>query len=116
MLLVHDLPSVGGVDVNGEILQAGDGSETRAQTACYSNTDGNPSGTRLAGHPWVPAEYFGIVHLGMGNIDSALGFFEQAYREKSGAMVFLHVDPMLDPLIDHPRWDALIASVGIAKN
>ncbi|MET0399661.1 MAG: tetratricopeptide repeat protein [Longimicrobiaceae bacterium] len=62
---------------------------------------------------YVPAEYRALVHLGMGENESALRRLEEAYRNRSGAMVYLNVEPMLDPLRADPRFQELAARVGL---
>lgn len=63
---------------------------------------------------YVPAEYRALVHLGLGENEAALRALEDAYRNRSGAMVYLGVEPMLDPLRADPRFQDLVRRVGLA--
>jgi len=65
--------------------------------------------------PWVPSEYLGIVALGRRDLDRAVSYFVQANAEGSSAMVFLHVDPMLDDLHGHPGFQELVRRVGVGE-
>lgn len=59
-------------------------------------------------HRHIPAEYPALIHLGLGDSDAALSGFERAYAERSGALVFLSVYPIVDPLRSHPSFQALL--------
>ncbi len=63
---------------------------------------------------YVPAEYRALVHLGLGENEAALRALEEAYRNRSGAMVYLNVEPMLDPLRADPLFQDLVRRVGLA--
>jgi TolB-like protein/DNA-binding SARP family transcriptional activator/Tfp pilus assembly protein PilF len=56
----------------------------------------------------IPAEYLSLVHLGLGDSEEALNAFDRAYADRSGALVFLSVYPIVDPLRSHPRFQALL--------
>ena len=44
--------------------------------------------------------------------DKAIEWLERSYREGAGLdVIFLKVDPMLDPLQKEPRFQALVAKV-----
>jgi hypothetical protein len=62
---------------------------------------------------YVPAEYLAIVHLGLGNDEAALDRLRQALDQNSTAIVFLRIDPMVDPLRDHPRFTDLLRRAGL---
>jgi serine/threonine-protein kinase len=57
---------------------------------------------------YVSPVAFATVHLGLGNIDRALDWAEQAYEERRGWLTYVKVHPMLDPARGHPRLEALI--------
>ncbi|HEX8649692.1 MAG TPA: tetratricopeptide repeat protein [Pyrinomonadaceae bacterium] len=63
---------------------------------------------------YVPAYYFAIIHLGLGEHDQALTWLEQAFEERSGFLAYTKVEPMLDPLRDDPRFASLLQRVGFA--
>ncbi|HEX8276353.1 MAG TPA: tetratricopeptide repeat protein [Longimicrobiaceae bacterium] len=67
----------------------------------------------LAAERWVPPEYFAAVHLGLGDADAALDQLERACDARSGSVVYLGVDPLLDPVRADPRFRRLCARVGL---
>jgi serine/threonine-protein kinase len=62
---------------------------------------------------YVPAEYLALVHLGLGDYDEALDGFDIAYANRSGALLFLRVEPIADPLRSHPRFQALLQKLAL---
>jgi Tol biopolymer transport system component len=48
-----------------------------------------------------------LVYLGLGEAEAALDWLEKAYEERSYWLIYLEVDPALDPLRDHPRFATL---------
>jgi DNA-binding SARP family transcriptional activator len=64
---------------------------------------------------YIPPEYFAMVHLGLGNYEEALTELEQAFENGSNSMTILGIDPLLDPVRDRPRYDALLARVDSIK-
>jgi len=49
-----------------------------------------------------------LIHLGLGDADRALDLLGRARDRRSGWMVYLHVDPRLDPLRPDPRFIELV--------
>jgi serine/threonine-protein kinase len=56
----------------------------------------------------VPAFYFALVHVGLGDMSAALAALEHAYEQRTGAMVYLSVEPDWDTLRSDPRFQALL--------
>ena len=58
---------------------------------------------------------FGLIwaYAGLGDNDHAFAWLEQAYAERRDRMVWLNVDPLLDPLRSDPRFDDLVRRVGL---
>jgi tetratricopeptide (TPR) repeat protein len=48
-----------------------------------------------------------LIHVGLGDKESAFACLESAFRERSDILVYTRVDPRLDPLRDDPRFRAL---------
>jgi tetratricopeptide (TPR) repeat protein len=48
------------------------------------------------------------IHLGLGDVDKALDWTEVAYDERRGWLAYLKVNPVMDPMRGHPRFDRLI--------
>ena len=66
-----------------------------------------------AGETEVPAFYIVLVYAGLGEKDKAFEWLEQAYRDRSGSVRYLKVEPRLDPLRSDPRFSELMRRVGL---
>lgn len=62
---------------------------------------------QLAQKRYCPCWAQGIVYLGLGQNSVALDWLEKAYEERETYMVALKVDPLLVPLRNEPRFQAL---------
>jgi TolB-like protein len=56
-----------------------------------------------------------LVYAGMGKKQDAFKWLEESYRAKDVGLVYLKVDPCLNPLRSDPRFDDLVRRVGLAK-
>jgi serine/threonine protein kinase/tetratricopeptide (TPR) repeat protein len=56
----------------------------------------------------------GYVLIGLGEIDEAVTAFERACNARSGVVIFLKVEPMVDPLRSQPRFHALLERMRLA--
>jgi eukaryotic-like serine/threonine-protein kinase len=58
---------------------------------------------------------FGLIwaYAGLGDNDLAFSYLERAYQERAGRMVWLNVDPTLEPLRSDPRFEDLVRRVGL---
>jgi Flp pilus assembly protein TadD len=66
-----------------------------------------------AARGYVPAEYRVLVHLGLGDHDRALAALEEAFQNRSGGIAYLKADPILDPIRDDPRFQAIVRRAGL---
>jgi eukaryotic-like serine/threonine-protein kinase len=66
-----------------------------------------------ARYRYVSAYYFAIIHLGLGEINDAFKWLEEAYQERSGFMPFLKVDPIVDRLRTDSRFSDLLQRIGL---
>lgn len=55
-----------------------------------------------------------LVYAGLGEKDQAFDWLEAAYRAHDVGLVYLKVDPCLDPLRSDPRFADLLQRVGLA--
>jgi eukaryotic-like serine/threonine-protein kinase len=53
------------------------------------------------------------LHIGLGHIEPALDWTERAHEERRGWLAYLDVNPLLDPLRGHPRFEALAARMRV---
>ena len=49
-----------------------------------------------------------LLHLGLGEMDSALKYLERAWEERFYHVLYLATDPIFEEIIDHPRVERLI--------
>ena len=56
---------------------------------------------------YVSPFYIAIVYLGFDKNETAMTWLEKAYADRSNGLVFLKVEPELDPLRSNPRFVAL---------
>ena len=61
----------------------------------------------------VSPYFLAVAHVGMGEIETAFAWLEDAYRERSGWLVNLNIDPAIDPLRSDPRFKDLLRRVGL---
>jgi tetratricopeptide (TPR) repeat protein len=60
---------------------------------------------------YVSPYYIAVVYLGLGKNETAMDWLEKAYTDRSNGLVFLKVEPELDPLRANPRFAALQAKL-----
>jgi tetratricopeptide (TPR) repeat protein len=56
-----------------------------------------------------------LVYAGMGNTQEAFKWLEEAYNAHDVGLLYLKIDPCLDPLRSDPRFDDLVRRVGLSK-
>ncbi len=56
-----------------------------------------------------------LIHTGLGNKEQALQWLEKAYQERSSAMAWLGVSPMLDSLRSAPQFAELLKKMRLEK-
>jgi DNA-binding winged helix-turn-helix (wHTH) protein/TolB-like protein/Flp pilus assembly protein TadD len=67
---------------------------------------------RLARESFVPPYEISVVHAGLGDADGLFAALERAYAVRDANLVFLPVDPKMDPFRDDPRFRALLDRCG----
>lgn len=68
---------------------------------------------RLAPGKEVAPDHLALVHIGLGDRDRAFEYLNVALRQRAWYLVFLNVDPAFEPLRADPRFDRLVAEVGL---
>lgn len=56
-----------------------------------------------------------LVYTGLGKKQDAFKWLEEAYRAHDVGLLYIKIDPCLDPLRSDPRFDDLVRRVGLAK-
>jgi len=62
---------------------------------------------------YVSAYDFGVIYTGLGETGRALEWFEKAYEEHSGFLVYAYLDPRLQPLRSEPPFQDLLHRMGL---
>jgi TolB-like protein/DNA-binding winged helix-turn-helix (wHTH) protein/lipoprotein NlpI len=87
---------------------------TAGLAAAYARSGNRPEALKLlaslsvqAQHEYVSPYYIAVVYAAMGESNQALDWLDKAYADRSNGMVFLKMDPDLDPLRGNPRFKAI---------
>ena len=56
----------------------------------------------------VSAYHVAVIHLALGDTNAGLDWLERAYDEQSPWIGYLRVDPHVDPVRSHPRFENLL--------
>jgi hypothetical protein len=64
--------------------------------------------------PWKPQDIAWLYSMA-GEVDQAMVWLERAYKERSGFMTSLHVDPLWDPVRDDPRFQELVRRLNLPE-
>jgi Flp pilus assembly protein TadD len=67
----------------------------------------------LREHPHVLAYARAIACVGAADHDAAFTWLDRACQARYSEMIYLRVDPRLDPLREDPRFDAILRHVGL---
>jgi TolB-like protein/Tfp pilus assembly protein PilF len=68
----------------------------------------------LARVQYVSPYHLAYVHTGLGELDRAMDFLEQAYDERAGSLYGVKGSFLFEPLRAHPRFRALLAKMNLA--
>lgn len=68
----------------------------------------------LAASRYVPAIYFAVINVGLGDKNEAFSWFDKAVSERDDRLVYLAVDPLADPIRSDPRFAKLLSHIGLA--
>ena len=66
----------------------------------------------LSAETYVSPSCVANIHVGLNDGPAALEWLEKAFQERSGALVYMHLDPQLDRLREHPGFQQLQERVG----
>ena len=68
---------------------------------------------KLANQKYVAPHFFAGIHIGLGEYDRAIDYLEKSFEEHSHWLIYLHLDPSMDELRAHPRFQALLRRIGL---
>ncbi|HUQ82229.1 MAG TPA: protein kinase [Gemmatimonadaceae bacterium] len=63
---------------------------------------------RTAAGDYVSPVAFSTILIGLGDVDGAIDWLERAYADRRGWLAYLRVNPILDPLRGHPRFEEVV--------
>src|SRR5688572_5442087 len=63
----------------------------------------------------APSYHLTYVHLGLGDLESAMDCLERAFEEGAGAVTGIKGSFLLAPLREHPRFIALLERIGLGQ-
>ena len=69
--------------------------------------------TALSGRRYVPSTSVALIYAGLGDYDRAFEWLDKAVAERSEWLIYLKVDPRLDPLRSDSRFPQLERRVGL---
>jgi hypothetical protein len=55
-----------------------------------------------------------VIYLGLGDKEQAFAWLNRAYQERDNWLIYLNVEPRLDPLRSDPRFTDLLRRVGLS--
>ena len=67
----------------------------------------------MANARYVPAVYFAGIYAGLGEKDQAFAWLDKAYTERDDRLIYLAVDPIVDPLRSDPRFGGMLKRLGL---
>jgi TolB-like protein/DNA-binding winged helix-turn-helix (wHTH) protein len=62
---------------------------------------------------YIPPSYFAILWMGLGDNKQALTWLDRGYKDRSEHMLYLGLEPLVDPLRADPRFVSLLKEVGL---
>jgi len=66
-----------------------------------------------AANQYISPAYFGIVWMALGDHTQAFIFLNKAYQDRSEHVLYLGLEPIVDPLRSDPRFDSLLRQIGL---
>jgi serine/threonine-protein kinase len=64
---------------------------------------------------YVPADYFAVIHMGLGELEAAFEWLNRACQERALHMVFVEVDPLFDDLRSDERFENVLGCIGLTR-
>ncbi len=63
----------------------------------------------------VAPDHLALVYIGLGDDDRAFDWLDEALNQRVWYLVYLNADPVFEPLRSDPRFDRLVAEVGLDR-
>ena len=65
---------------------------------------------------YVAPSWIAVVYIALGNTDEAFSWLQKSYEDRSEHMLYLKVEPLVDPLRQDPRFDSLVRQVLVPRS
>jgi serine/threonine-protein kinase len=62
---------------------------------------------------YVSPGAFATILLGLGDVEKAIDWAERAYDDRRGWLAYVNVNPLMDPVRGHPRFEALVRRMNL---
>jgi TolB-like protein/DNA-binding winged helix-turn-helix (wHTH) protein len=62
---------------------------------------------------YIPPSYFAILWMGLGDHKQAMAWLARGYKDRSEHMLYLGLEPLVDPLRTEPQFVSLLKQVGL---
>jgi len=62
---------------------------------------------------YVSPVAFATILLGLGDVERAIDWAERAYADRRGWLAYANVNPIMDPMRGHPRFEALVRRMNL---
>jgi hypothetical protein len=62
---------------------------------------------------YVPPSYFAILWMALDDKNQAFVWLNRGYQDRSEHMLYLGIEPLVDPLRSDPRFVSLLKKVGL---
>jgi hypothetical protein len=103
------------------VVLSGGSPLTRAELAFAYSMAGRKAAARklleelgeLSKHEYVSPYLLATIHTGLGSKEQAFVWLEKATDDRDVELVYLKVDPRVDPLRSDPRFQDLLRRIGL---
>jgi serine/threonine-protein kinase len=62
---------------------------------------------------YIRSEILAMGYAAVGELDKAFASLDRAFEARSAGLIYLHVDPGYEPLKHDPRYETLVARIGL---
>ncbi|HXW04204.1 MAG TPA: tetratricopeptide repeat protein, partial [Vicinamibacterales bacterium] len=69
--------------------------------------------TARAAHEYVSPMWIALVHLGLWNLEDVFHWLDRAFEERDGSLILVTSTVEFDPVRDDPRFQSLLARMGL---
>lgn len=71
---------------------------------------------KIAQARYVPSSYFAVVYIALNDKDQAFSYLQKSHQERSEQVLYMGVEPFVDPLRSDPRFRSLLNQIGLSAS